>query len=72
MNPEDIRAFSQRRREVAEWERKELRSTSPEQKFEQLAALMESARKLDWKTTDPAEVEVVRRRWKRLQVLYGA
>ncbi|MCZ6795023.1 MAG: hypothetical protein O7J95_15580 [Planctomycetota bacterium] len=71
MNPDDIRAYSRRWKMVAERERRELRSTPPERKLEQLAALMNTARKLDWQTTDPREVAAVRERWKRLQVLCG-
>ncbi len=71
MNPEEIRAFAKRWQQVAAQERQELRSTSPLRKFDQLAALMESARRLDWQTTDAAEIEAVRERWKRLQVLYS-
>ena len=71
MDPEDLRAFAKRWQQVAARERQELRSTSPLRKFEQLAALMESAIRFDWKTTDAAEIEAVRERWKRLQVLFS-
>jgi hypothetical protein len=71
MNPQEIRAFAERWRQVAAREREELRSTPLSTKFEQLAALMDSARQLDWETTDPAEVAAVRRRWNRLRELYG-
>lgn len=71
MKPQEIRAFAERWRQVAVRERQELRSTPISKKFEQLAALMESARELDWETTDPVEVEAVRQRWNRLRELYG-
>ncbi len=72
MNPEDVKAWAARWALVAEAEREELRATSLEQKFTQLAAMMESARALRWATTDPDEVDEVRARWKRLAAHYAA
>ncbi len=71
MQVEEIRAFAQRMKHVAAREREELRATSPYRKLEQLAALMLSARILDWQTTDPSEVELVRRRWIELKERLG-
>ncbi len=68
---EEARAFADRWRLVNEAEIAELRATSIEQKFAQLAALMASARALDWTTTDEAEVAAVRARWVRLHRLLG-
>jgi hypothetical protein len=70
MTSEEARAFAARWEQVAEALREELRATPMERKFAQLAALMESARALDWKTTDHAEVEAVRERWNQLASLY--
>ena len=72
MTGEEARAFAARWEQVAEAEREELRATPIERKFAQLAAMMESARALDWKTTDLAEVEAVRRRWNQLTDIYRA
>ena len=55
-----------------EAEQAELRSTPMSRKFEQLAALMQSARVLGWVTDDPDEFEVVRNRWWRLAEYYRA
>lgn len=72
MTSEEARAFAARWEQVAEAEREELRATPMARKFAQLAAMMESARSLDWKTTDLAEVEAVRRRWTELADIYLA
>ncbi|MCK6552129.1 hypothetical protein L6R52_40235 [Myxococcota bacterium] len=65
----EARAFAERWALVNDMERAELRAASLEQKFAQLAAMMESARALGWETTDPREVEEVRARWNRLAAL---
>lgn len=59
-------AYAARWQYVANAERDELRMTPMGQKFAQLSALLESARALNWETTDPTEVDVVRARWNRL------
>lgn len=63
MTRREGRAFATRWRLAAKAERDELRATPLSRKFAQLAALMASARALDWATTDPAEVDAVRARW---------
>lgn len=63
-------AFVARWALVADAERKELRQQSMREKLAQLSALVESARALDWSTTDPDEIEGVRRRWCRLAASY--
>lgn len=70
MTSEEAKAFAARWHLVADEERRELRAMTLEQKFAQLAALMESTRALGWETTDPAEVEEVRARWNRLRAIY--
>lgn len=66
----EARAFATRWKVVADAEREELLATSIEQKFTDLAALVESARALGWETTDLSEVEDVRARWRRLAAIY--
>lgn len=63
---ETATAYATRWQLVANAERNELHQTPMGHKFAQLAALFESARALNWETTDPAEVEIVRARWNRL------
>lgn len=70
IDPEAARAFASRWRLAAAAEREELMRTTLAQKLAQLSSLMESARALDWKTTDPREVEEVRARWNRLATIY--
>jgi hypothetical protein len=70
MDREQARAYVERWKLVNETEIRELRETSVETKFRQLAALMESALALGWTTTDEAEVEAVRERWNRLRRLH--
>lgn len=64
--PSEARAFVRRWELVAEAELSEARAQTLEEKLAAVAALMDSARRLGWSTTDPTEVETVRERWRRL------
>jgi hypothetical protein len=66
MRAEDVRAYKKRWDLVAEYQREELRKMTPAQKFEQLAMLVETARRLKWTTHTDAEIAGVRERWNRL------
>ena len=67
MTRDDGKAFAERWKLINDAEIEELRRTPIEVKFQQLAALMASARTLGWQTTDEAEVNRVRERWCRLR-----
>lgn len=66
----DARAWMRRWRAVNEAAREELRATPLETKFRRLAALMHTARVLNWKASTEAEDEAVRERWNRLKRLW--
>jgi hypothetical protein len=66
------RQFVRRWKAVNDFEREELRSTPPAEKFRQLEALMHSAIAFGWGDDDQAATQDVRRRWKRLRELYRA
>jgi hypothetical protein len=70
MSREEARAFAARWKLVADAELEELRGTSAADKFAALAKLVDSARDLGWRTTDPGEIEQVRDRWNRLVAIY--
>ena len=57
---------------VNDFEREELRSTPPAEKFRQLQALMHSAIALGWDDDDSEATAAVRNRWNRLRELYRA
>ena len=63
----EARQFRRRWELVEAAEREELRSTSPEQKLRQLAALMASVKALDWDAALQADEQAVRSRWMRLR-----
>lgn len=62
-----IRAWHERWRIVNEAEIQELRATSMDEKFRQLAAMMQTAIVLGWESSTPQEIDVVRQRWARLR-----
>jgi hypothetical protein len=66
MRPEDVRAYRERWALVAAHQREELRRTTPEEKFEQLAMLMAVARALGGASRNEDDVTEIRRRWKLL------
>jgi len=71
MTKAEARAFKRRWRLVNEFEKKELRRTSIETRFRQLAALMASAKQLGWdEALSEGEAEVWDR-WQRLRKAYG-
>ena len=71
MTKTEARAFRKRWALVNAREREELRSTSPAQKFRQLAALMASAEMFDGPESRAEEVNLVRERWNRLRRIHG-
>ncbi|MBI1899870.1 MAG: hypothetical protein HYS13_01995 [Planctomycetia bacterium] len=64
------RAWKTRWKRVNLAERRELRRTSPDERFRQLAALMASASSLGASETSPGEEAEVRERWNRLRKAY--
>ena len=72
MTKSEAQAHKRRWRRVNEQEKAELRHTSIEVKFRQLAALMASARQLGWEEALGEEEAEVRGRWMRLRKAYGA
>ena len=67
----EAQAFRGRWETINAAERDELRTTSIAHKFQQLVALMASARALGWTGAPPSEEAQVRNRWKRLRQAYG-
>ncbi len=67
----EARAWRKRWAAVNRAEIEELRRTTPEEKFRQLCALMESAKALGWARALAAEEAEVRERWMRLRKAYG-
>ena len=63
----EARAYLDRWRAVNEAEIAELRATPLENKLEQLAAMMASARAFGWQTHTDAETRAVRARWQKLR-----
>jgi hypothetical protein len=71
MTREEGRAYQARRKLVREVERQELRSTPIATTFQQLAAMMASAKALDWDEALAAEDAVFWERWQRVRKAYG-
>ncbi|TWT44156.1 hypothetical protein RAS1_05640 [Phycisphaerae bacterium RAS1] len=67
MTKAQARAWKRGWKLVNEFEREELRKTSIEVKFRQLAAMMQSAFALGWDTSAPAELKAIRAMWVRLK-----
>jgi len=65
----EARAWRRQWRLVNEAEIQERRTTPIEKKFRQLAAMMQTALVLGWKTSTPEEIEAIRERWIRLKSL---
>ena len=72
MTKRAARQFVRRWKAINDFERQELRSTPPAEKFRQLEALMHSAIALGWDDDDQQVTLAVRKRWKRLRDAYGA
>jgi len=70
MNRAEARAFRTRWQLANQAEIDELRSTAPEVKLQQLAALMASTDQLGWTRALASEVDEVRERWKRLRAAH--
>lgn len=66
MRSEDVRAHKERRELVAALERDALQQMTFEQKLQDAGLLFDTARRLDWETHTPAEIESVRSRWLHL------
>ncbi len=67
----EAREFKRRWRLVNEAEKRELRRTSPAQKFRQLAVLMQWVKGFGWEKALKAEEAEVRKRWAKLKRLYN-
>jgi len=67
MNKADVQAWRRRWRLVNAFEKQELRATTVETKFRQLAAMMQTALVLNWETSTEAELKALRQRWIRLK-----
>lgn len=67
----EAQAFRERWRTVNEAEVEELCATPIEVKARQLAALMVSAKQMEWAETLAAEEAEVRQIWARLRKIYG-
>lgn len=59
----EARAWKRRWKLVNDLERDELRRTSIDTKFRQLAAMMQSALVLDWHTSTESELKAIRQRF---------
>ncbi len=66
LTKKQAQAFRDRWRKVNEAEIEELRRTSPDRKFKQLAALMASVKAFGWEKSLREGEEEVRKRWIRL------
>ncbi len=66
MTKRAFRQFVKRWKAINDYERQEIRKTSPAEKFRQLEALMRSATAFGWDGEDRQATETVRARWKRL------
>jgi hypothetical protein len=71
LTKDQARAFRRRWELVAAAEREELRNTSPEIRFRQLAALFATAQSLGWDEALREGEEEVRERWKKLRASFG-
>lgn len=67
MTPEQAAQWKRKWAAKREFELKELRAMTPAQKFEQLAALMESIRDFPEDKWREAEVQVIRERWLKIK-----
>lgn len=66
---EEAKAFKTRWERTNEAERQELRGTSPIQKLNQLATLMDWVKDFGWNEVLKAEETEVRNRWIKLKIL---
>jgi hypothetical protein len=72
MTKRAARQFVKRWKAINDFERQELRSTPPGEKFRQPEALMQSAAAFGWDGEERKTTEAVRTRWRRLQERYRA
>ncbi len=72
MTKQAAQQFMKRWKAVNNFERRELRKTTPAEKFRQLEALMQSATAFGWDGEDREATEAVRTRWTRLRDRYRA
>lgn len=68
----EARAYVKRWRRVNDAEILELRATSPEVKFRQLAAMMASVDAMGWREALSEGDQEVRERWRRLRMRHEA
>jgi len=64
----DMRAYRQRWKKVEEFVRSERRRSTPETRLRQTLALLQMSNLLNWRN-EPAEIDAVRDRWRRLRAL---
>ena len=64
----DMRAYRQRWKKVEEFVRSERRRSTPEIRLRQTLALLQMSNLLNWRN-EPAEIDAVRDRWRRLRAL---
>lgn len=63
-----MRAYRQRWKEVEEFVSSERRRSTPETRLRQTLALLQMSNLLNWRN-EPAEIDAVRDRWRRLRAL---
>jgi hypothetical protein len=68
---EKYRAFVERWKRINALEIEELRRLTPNQRARQFFTLLNLAKKMNWQTSTPEEIEEVRRRWRKLKGFGG-
>jgi len=66
MNKE-YRQYVERWKRVNALEIEELRRLTPNERVRQFFSLLELAKKMNWQSSTPVEIEEVRRRWRKLK-----
>ena len=70
-NNEFARQFRERWKRINALQLEEYRRLTPEERLRQFFSLMELAKAMNWETYTPAEIEEVRRRWKKIKAKSG-
>lgn len=71
MTKEEVQAWMERWKLVAEQERKELAAMTPDEKIQQLNVLLTAARSFGWEQQLADEADPVREKWIRLRKAAG-
>lgn len=71
MTRPEMLEYKRRWKLVNDRDLKELRSTSVEEKFRQLAVLFAFAKEMGWDKILASEVDEVRARWRKIRDFYG-